>query len=236
MEKTEILRHLRSFIQSKENGELDKKTAQAIEVWKSIKEEDVVIGNFPKYFWAYISCNSTGVGTSSFGGTETRRTIARDYVTDEYLFVDGDMAAAQKGFSLLLLKDGENINFYSIQDTVKLAKQQGYRLHAQEFHDLNFAMSDHRLNRHKVNVTKGPFSIPIRPIYAIVSDEGQQITVGYVYEKDGMEYIIVEPEDPAQKKKKRFALWLLLGFIFPPIWLVALFFWLVKSTKERWIG
>ena len=208
---------------------------------KGIKAEDIAIGEEPEYFYAYMECNSTGVGESSFGGTTTQRTVALDYKTDEFLFIDGHVSAGQKGLEIFLLKPGETINFYKKDDIVKVAKTHGFNLHMQYFRDLNFRLTDHRLNRYTVKVTHGPTTYPIRPILAKYNDKGNMCTIGYLYEKDGMEYIIIEPADidsdkDAFFKKTGCAPWMFLGFLFPPIFLVAIFVMLVKYYKERFLG
>ncbi|MBQ8311562.1 MAG: hypothetical protein IJX80_11180 [Clostridia bacterium] len=240
MEKKEILYYLCDFIESKQKNETDKKTERLLSVLKSVTEEAISFGDAPSYFFAYIECNSTGVGTSSFQGTETQRTVARDYVTDEYLFIDGHVNAGAKGLSLFFLNPNQTINYYKKSDIVKVAKEFGFRIHLQYFQDLNFTLSDHRLNRHTVKITKGPFTYPIRPIFATVSEQGEKITIGYIYEKDGQEYIIIEPEDYGEVRKKAHksgcAPWMLFGLVFPPIFLVALLVWMIKAKKERMVG
>lgn len=242
MEKKEILMHLRSFIESKKGTatETDKKAIRTLTALEEVTEEDITVGDEPKYFNAYIECNSTGVGESSFGGTQTRRTVALDYTTDTHLFVDGHMGAAQKGLSLFVLKPGQTTAYYSKEDIVKVAKTHGYNLHAQKFRDLNFIITDHRLNRYDIKVTKGPTSYPIRPIIATVNDKGDTCTIGYLYEKDGAEYIIIEPDDisAAKASSNSFgcAPWMFLGFVFPPIFFVALIVMFAKFQKERMIG
>lgn len=240
MEKSEILTHLRNFIEFKQKNDVDKKTSQLLQLLKTVTEDAISFGEEPKYFFAYIECNSTGVGTSRFQGTETQRTVARDYVTDEHLFIDGHIGTGAKGLELFYLKPEQVINYYKKSDIIKVAKEYGFQLHLQHFRDLNFTLSDHRLNRHTVKVTKGPFTYPIRPVFATISEKGEKIAIGYIYEKDGKEYIIIEPEDPAEIKKSAnkygCAPWMFLGFVFPPIFLVAIFVMLVKATKERWVG
>lgn len=240
MEKSQILNHLGKFIESRQKNEVDKKTARLLQVLKTVTEDSISFGDAPKYFFAYIECNSTGVGTSRFQGTETQRTVARDYITDEHLFIDGHVGAGVKGLELFYLKPNQTINYRLKSDIIKVAKEYGFQLHMQHFRDLNFTLSDHRLNRHTVKVTKGPFAYPIRPIFATISQKGEKIAIGYIYEKDGKEYIIIEPEDPAEIKKAAnksgCAPWMFLGFVFPPIFLVAIFVWLVKAQKERWVG
>lgn len=238
MEKSQVLRYLKEFVKSKQESKTQKGTAQDFSALSTLKEEEILFGEPPKYFFAKIICNSTGVGTSYFHGTETQRTIARDYVTDEHLFIDGDVGAGAKGLSLFFLKPNQTINYYKKSDVIKVAKEYGFQLHLQDFRDLNFTMTDHRLNRHKVQITREPFTYPIRPIYGVISEDGDKITLGYVYEAEGNEYIIIEPEDPSnlKKAKKGCAPWMILGLFFPPIWLVAAFVWLVKVEKERMRG
>ncbi len=241
MEKRIILEELKEFISCKQIGEIDKKTAKFLEILKAVTEEDMFLGEKPTYFFATVTCNSTAVGRSTFKGTESQKTVARDYITDEYLFVDGHSITAKKGAELFLLKEGETINYYKKEDIVKVAKDFGFRLHARDFRDLNFTIYNHRLNRHTVNITKGPFTYPIVPVFASTEVCPDKFVIGYVYEKDGIEYIIIEPEMPksvSKKSKNTFgcAPWMFLGLICPPILAVAAFVMLVKFQKERLRG
>lgn len=241
METKDILKHLQSFIQEKQNN-VSNKEAIDYSALKSIREENVFLGDAPKYFFARIECNSTGVGESRFEGTKTQRTVARDYVTDERLFIDGHIEAGAKGLSLFYLQPGQTINYFSKDDIVKVAKEYGYQLHLQHFRDLNFLLTDHRLNRHTIKITQGPFSYPIRPIFAVINEKGEKITIGYIYEKDGEEYIIIEPEDPQkyekdQKKRKiGCAIFILIGLFCPLALPILLLVWYVKYKKERMRG
>ena len=235
--KKEIIRCIKKHIAEKSEQPLDKKSKKALAVLGAIEEEDISFGNAPQYYFAQIECNSTGVGTSSFQGTETQRTVAMDYVTDETLFIDGHEGAGRKGLELFYLKPNQTIRYYKKSDTVKAAKEYGFRLHLQKFRDLNFTLNDHRLNRYTVHITRKPFSFPIRPIHATVISKDKAV-IGYIYEKDSEEYILIDPEDLLRtgEKDSGYALWILLGFFFPPILLVLGFLWLVKIQKERMIG
>ncbi len=240
MDQTKVLQHLRAFIRSKQSGEVHKKTAKWLAALGEITEKDIFFGDAPTYFFATITCNSTGVGRSRFQGTESQRTVAMDYVTDEYLFIDGDAKAGEKGLSLFFLKPGQVIHFYKKEDAVKLAKEFGFQLHLRDFRDLNYTLHDHRLNRHTVNVTRKPFTYPIRPIYASTEKYTKKFAIGYVYEQGGVEHVIIEPEDPQEVAKKRNALgcapWMFLGFIFPPILIAAVFVMLFRIEKKRMRG
>lgn len=199
MDRQEIMMHLREHMETA--TETDAKKKKLLEYLKDITKEDIVIGEDVKYFRAVIDCNSTGVGESSFEGTKTQRTVALDYTTQEHLYIDGHIGAGEKGLSIFVLKPGETTLYHSKDDIVKVAKRQGYELHLQNFRDLNFRLTDHRLNRYNVRVTKGPVSYPIRPILARYNDKGDMCTIGYLYEQDGVEYIIIEPaEIPSEEK------------------------------------
>ena len=109
----------------------------------------------------------------------------------------------------------------------------------QKFRDLNFLLTDHRLNRYNVRITNGPKTYPLRPILARYNDKGDVCTVGYLYEKDGVEHIIIEPSEIVDDKKnllKKLGLapWMLLGIICPPVLIAAVFVVLFKFFKERW--
>lgn len=226
MNKEEILSQLRTYLAT-EGAELKNISKDMYYELQRVDSEDIRLGQTPTYFYANMECNSTGVATSSFKGSETQRTVALDYVTDAYLFVEGHEGAAKYGLSIFLLKKGEKISFYKKTDAEKLAKQYGHLLHFQKFSDLNLSMCSHRLNRYRLNIIEGPLSCPIRPILAINS-KGKEMTVGYVYELNGTEHIIIAPEQK-EKKKTGCAPWMFLGFIFPPIFIVALFVMVMKG-------
>ncbi len=240
MEKTQIISQLREFIKANRKKESDKKRKRLLALLENVTSNAISVGNAPNLFWAYMECNSTGVGTSTFKGTETQRTVARDYVTDEYLFIDGHTGAGVKALQLFFLKPNQTIHYYNKNDVTSIAKQYGFRLHLQYFNDLNFNLSDHRLNRHTVHVTRGPITYPVRPIIATVSKKGDKMTIGYVYEKDGVEHVMIEPDDSLnggdKAKESGCAPWMFLGFLFPPIFLVAIFVWLVNKEKDRLIN
>lgn len=222
MENAVIIQHLHQFLVTQEAQPPDKQTADYYASLRGIPADGISLGSTPSFFFARLVCNSTGVGTSSFGDTETQRTVALDYTTDELLFIDGHIGAGAKGLSLFYLKPGETVNYYDLKESHRPATAYGYKLHEQSFHDLNFQLKDHRLNRHEVKLTRGPFRLPIRPIFATLPEDGKKITIGYLYENDGQEHIIIEPDAPEMEKDKSgCAPWMFLGFIFPPILIVA---------------
>lgn len=224
MENAVIIQHLHQFLDEQESKPPNKEAAALFASLKKVPAEGISLGNPPSCFFARLVCNSTGVGKSSFEGTQTRRTVALDYVTDELLFIDGHVGAGAKGLSLFYLKPGETINYYDLKESWRPATAYGYKLHLQSFRDLNIQLEDHRLNRHSVEMTKGPYRFPIRPVFATLPDDGTKVTIGYVYEMNGQEYIIIEPEIPAGKEEKPgCAPWMYLGIIFPPILIVAAF-------------
>lgn len=237
MEKREIIEKIREFISTAGGGK-DKKTAQLMGALGRVTTENLMIGDPPSYFRARLECNSTGVGESSFGGTTTQRTVAMDYTTDELFFIDGDEATARKGLELFYLKRGQTLNYYRKNEAKKVATREGFLRHSRSFHDLNFHLTDHRLNRFSMQITQNPFSAPIRPISAVLSEKGDKIMIGYIYEADGVEHVLIEPQGitSAQEEGFRFKPWMLL-FLFCPILIpVAILIPIVKGFKERMIG
>lgn len=236
MENALIIQHLQRFLAEQDGKPTDKRTACLYAKLRSVTEDEISLGNPPSYCFACLRCNSTGVGKSSFEGTETQRTVARDYVTDEKLFIDGHIGAGVKGLELFYLKQGEQILYYDLKESARAATEYGFRIHQQYFRDLNFMLTDHRLNRHTVELTKKPFQYPIRPIFATLRHDGTKITVGYLYEKDGREFVLIEPELPDRKQRNDgigCAPWMLLGIVFPPVLIAAGICLLVKYGKRK---
>ncbi len=231
MEKSEILRHLREFLSSQKEDTLDKKTIAFYATLRTVGENQISFGEQPRYFYARIECNSTGVGESSFEGTKTQRTVAKDFITDEMLFIDGHEGAASKGISLFLAKEGQIVYYKKKSAIETIADLEGRARHRQDFSDLNMRMTDHRVNRYTTHLTRKPFTYPIRPVFAKLSEkEEDTATLGYVYEMNDAEYIIVEPQAPAKPlNKAKLALWIALGIICPPILIAGLILWLIKD-------
>ena len=236
MTKSSILQYLKQYVRKElQTGNyIDKKAEKIFTIIESAAEEDIILGDCPNYFCAYMECNSTGVGTSYFEGTTTQRTVALDYTTDQYLFIDGHEGAAVKGLEIFYLKEGETINYYRKDSIRDLADMYGSDLHIQNFRDLNFLIKSHRLNRYTVKVTKGPFSYPIHPIFLASINKEHPTLVGYVYTIDETDYIIVDFKDVEVERKKRswFSPWMLLGFFFPPLFIVALFVIFYRISKQ----
>lgn len=227
MEKSTALSHVKKHVkeQLKPKAETDKRINKILPVLEGLKEEDLSFGPLPKYFCGYLECNSTGVGRSTFGNTETQRTVARDYVTDECLFIDGHEGTCKKGLELLLLKEGQQVNYYKKSEMKKVANKYGVLIHSQYFRDLNFSVSDHRVNRYTFHQTKEEFSAPIRAIFMKDKEEDKKIKLGYVYEKDGQEYVLVEIDHNQIGIKKRLnGLLILLGIMFPPLGFLLLLY------------
>ncbi len=201
MDNANILTELSKYVDTLQTIKPpDKKTKNQIATLSKIKAEDISLGDSPNYFFARIECNSTAVGSSYYNGTETRRTVARDYTTPEYLFIDGHEETGKKGLELFYLKQGQTINYYLKKNILKVANSYGLRLHMRDFRDLNFTLSSHRINRHKVHITKDPFSFPIRPIYAQIANSENKFVLGYTYEDGEKKHIVIEPEKKAFEK------------------------------------
>ncbi len=236
MNKYDVLSFLNERIQRELDNDygISKQRRNYLNMLEAVTEDDISFGDCPNYFHAYLKCNSTGVGTSSFEGSKTQRTVSMDYNTDEYLFIDGHESTAVKGLEIFYLKPDEVVNYYSKKDMKKIANSYGIKLHHQQFSDLNITLNNHRVNRYTANITKGPFSYPIRPIFVSVFDVEQPILVGYVYEKEEEEYIIIELEESRLKGKNKSGCspWMLLGIIFPPILIIAIIVMLYRTINN----
>lgn len=234
--KSIILQYFQNYAQNHQSDECVSKNLSTLylDILKAT-EKDILLGECPSCFRAYMKCNSTGVATCVYGGTETRRTVALDYVTDEYVFIDGHEGAGAKGLGLFILKqDDAPIECYTKNQMEKLAEKYGLKLHTQQFRDLNFYIKSHRLNRYNAVITEGPITFPIRPVFLSTITVEQPILLGYVYEMDDKEYFIVDFQDIDKPKKKKtvFSWWMLLGIIFPPVFLVALPVIIFRSIKD----
>lgn len=232
MEKSTVLLHLQEYLKNEfqSAANQNKRLQGLLPKLKSMKAEDISFGPLPTFFCAYLQCNSTGVGESSYQTTDTRTTVARDYQTDEFLFADGDEGTCQKGLELIMLKPGENIQYQRKSDIEKIAKKYGWQVHGQYFRSLNISMRDHRLNSCEIKYTKQPFKLPIRAIFGRINED-QKAVLGYVYEKDGDEYILIEINAPESENKAtaKNLFFILLCIVFPPLILVYF-------IKKRWVG
>ena len=224
MEKTTVLQYLKRHVETelKASPQKDKREKRLLSQLGSLSERDISFGPLPKYVYGYLECNSTGVGRSTFGNTETQRTVSRDYVTDEILFIDGHEATCKKGLELLLLKQGERINYFKKSEMKKAANHYGVLIHGQYFRDLNFSVYDHRVNRYVFRQTKQEFSAPIRAVFMKNEKEDKKILLGYVYEKDRTESVLIDIDYKELNGKGLKNLLIPLGILFPPLGFILL--------------
>lgn len=237
MENGEITKALHKYIAERRKESLSRKETKLLDRLEAVGAHDISLGKGPVIFSARLVCNSTGVAVSSFGGTETQHTVARDYETDEYLIIDGHFGAGVTALKLFYPKLC-GMPCLPKAKIEKAAKEYGYQLHYQYFRDLNCMMRDHRLNRYSVDLTSEYTKPPVRPIYAKIEKSDEVLVIGYVYEKNGKENILIEPDIEAFSASKHSFefIWFILGFIFPPLFLVGLFMMLFKEEKERMVG
>lgn len=237
MENGEITKALHKYIAERRSETRGRKERKLLDRLEAVEAHDISFGKEPVIFSARLVCNSTGVAVSSFGGTETQHTVARDYETDEFLIIDGHFGAGVTALKLLYPRQCIKPCLPKAK-MEKAAKEYGYQLHYQYFRDLNCLMRDHRLNRYAVNVTSEYTKPPVRPIYAKLEKSDDVLVIGYVYEKNGKECILIEPDIEAfSASEHSFGfIWFILGFIFPPLFLVCLFMMLFKEEKERMVG
>lgn len=199
--KQEVLKQLNQYIQ---NARAKGDKTYPLSTLEKICAEDIRFGDEAVCYNARIHGNATGSGTSYFKGTETCRTVNMDFTTPEYLFIRGHEKAGVYALQLYCTEDGKTLNteYYKESDMNVLEYSCGYNAIRQNLTDLNFSTpNSFRVNRSKVLVTNGPFKYPIRPIFATVSKKGREITLGYVYEKNGRMNVFIEPESIEEDKK-----------------------------------
>lgn len=238
MEKKIVIEQLKKYLVTEFKTDDKDSKKKFLSIVEGLTEDDISFGPLPTFFYGYLQCNSTGVGESSFGNTETRRTVARDYRTDELLFIDGHEDTCRKGLQLFLLKSGQTVVYYKKSEAETIAKRQGFEIHRQYFSDLNITLRDHRLNRYQLHYTKEPFTLPIRAIFGKTKQD-EKFVLGYVYTKNETEHIVFEIQEPPKAEKSKLStgcLLGLLGLVFPPLWIGLLFYELVKAQKKRMIG
>lgn len=236
MTKIFVLQQLKQLVtkQLQSGDSIDKKTEKIYSGIMDASEDDLLFGECPSSFRAYAVCNSTGVGTSSYEGTKTQRTVALDYTTEEYLFVDGHEGAALKALEIFYLKPGETTDYCHKDKLNDIVTNYGLQLHIQQFRDLNFVISSHRLNRCTVKITEEPITYPIRPLYLAMEGSKQPVLVGYAYVKDETRYVILDLKEINifHNKKSCFSPWMLLGLLFPPLLIVALLVGLYRIATQ----
>ncbi len=179
--------------QIKENKRKAKELEKMINTLSSITENQLTIKK-SVLFRACMICNSTAVGE----GSNVQRTVARDYITDEYWFVEGDCRAAKKAFSMFPDQFDPNIHFYRETDMERVAEYYGFReIHAPYFRSLNMRAyaHNHHLNSIDWKEIGDPIFLPVRAITIPISRKCQDFLIGFICEKDGEEHILIEPDD-----------------------------------------
>ncbi|MBO5906591.1 MAG: hypothetical protein J6Q85_00360 [Clostridia bacterium] len=209
VEKNQVIDRLRRYLN--ENEWLEKARnknpdfAQAIE---GIQADSIYFGDGPILSRGYVWGNSTGSGESTYGDTTTKRTTSIDFNTDEYLIVADENAASMatcRAATRYVLDGYNTSDVITKYEARSIAEKEGKRLCRQALSDLNFGMSECRLNRYGIEYTSEPIKVPIWPIFTdIVDSNGKSTSVhlGYYYRCDNKDYIQMDISVPMTAKNK----------------------------------
>jgi len=203
-----ISRLQRYFTEDNWLDKAKKKNPNFASTIENLSAEKIHFGKQPTFVRGYVSGNSTASGESTYGDTTTRRTISMDFTTDEKLFISysnkADDTTCQAAADYVL-KGFTNRDIYHQSDARSIAEKHGKNVCNRSLLDLNFFMKDYRLNRYDLHLTTNPFTVPIWPIYADITDENgkaYQKWIGYWYTKNNEDFIHLNIGVPMTGKNK----------------------------------
>ena len=201
-----IIDRLKAYLKS---GWLDKAQRKNPEFANSIAritKDDLILGNEPMACFGQVDGNATAVGTQYENGGESTYTLSLNFSSDTYLFVDkkystlcSTVKMAQQYFPELR---GVEVKYRYEAETV--AEKAGKKFCRQYLNDLNYSLSEYRLNRYKL-IEDEMFTIPMKTINAeiIVENKKKTVHIGNWYYKNGKEYVDIYISDiPATTKTK----------------------------------
>ena len=185
-----------------------KKNLDFAEAIEGLKAEDIYYGDRPTLIRGYVWGNSTGSGESTYGDTTTKRTTSIDFNTDEYLFVaDNNTATIPtcRAAARFVVDGFGSSDVVTKSEAHSIAEKEGKRVCRQALSDLDFNMSDCRLNRFGVQYTSDPVEVPIWPIFADINKSNGKSTsihMGYYYTYENTNYIHLDIATPMTDKAK----------------------------------
>ena len=139
--------------------------------------------------------NSTAVGTKADGYSDITRTVSMDFHSDTYLFVDksNNTTASFVRKAQSLLKKYKDYDVKYKVEAEEIANKVGKAFCRESLNDLNFTLSEYRLNRYEL-VEKNDFTLPIREIKANTFFENTKrtVTIGYWWiDNNGDERVLI---------------------------------------------
>ena len=182
---------------------------------ESLTADQISFGYQPTFVRGYITGNSTGSGESTYGDTKTKRTTSIEFNTGEKLFIaDNNKALTEtcRAAASYVMDGFSPSDVISKRDARSVAEKYGKERCREALSDLNFPMSEYRLNRYAVHTTSDAFRVPIWPIYAsiqTVKGDKKDIFIGYYYTSQNDKYIHLDIDVPLTGAQK----WIIFGAI-----------------------
>ncbi len=201
-DKNALFNSLTQHIKDKWYAKASKKNPEFAKAISEITLSDISISEPPTIRRGYVEGNSTGVGKSQQGDTTYTRTVSISFSTEEYFFAEKqDAALANYALSVL----GAHSSCHTPAEAEYLASNYGRTQCRNNLHDLNFSMSEYRLNRYKLIYTDEPFRPPVYSVYANITNtkgKKEKVYVGHYYIRDDEEYVDWSISTPLTDKAK----------------------------------
>ena len=189
VDKNLIFNSLTKYIHNEWYGKASKKNPEFANAVKEITISDVEIGDPPTLRCGYVEGSSTGVGKSQQGDTVYTRTVSVSFDTEEYFFAEKrDVTLANYALRVF----GARTECHTPSEAASLAEKCGRTHCRNDLSDLNYSMTEYRLNRYKLIYTGDEFTPDVYPVYANINHTNgkkEKISVGRCYLKDEEEYV-----------------------------------------------
>ena len=203
-----VIDQLHQYINSEKIEAVKKKNPEFASALSNITENNIYYGNEPVLCFGTVYGNSTAVGTQGDAYNEITRTISLDFNSNTYIFVDKNTntTASFVRKAQHILKKYQNYEVKYMIEAEEIAKKVGKQLCKRDLNDLNFQLSEYRLNRFEL-VEEDVITLPIREIKSEMFFENKKrtVTIGYIWENNGEEHVMIYFDNdsiPMMKKKK----------------------------------
>lgn len=201
-----IIERINAYLNSGWLDKAQRKNPEYANAISEITKDKLIIGTDPVVCYGRVDGNATAVGTKYEDGGESKYTISLNFSSDTCLFVDkkyntlvSTVKMAQRYFPEL-----RGIEVRYKLEAESIAEKAGKKSCRQYLSDLNYNLSEYRLNRYNV-VEDEMFTIPMKPISAeiLVGNKNKTVHIGNVYYKDNKDYVDIYLDDaPATTKTK----------------------------------
>lgn len=192
--KKYIIEQLKKYINSEKIETVKKKNPNLASALSQITENDLSFSSEPVMCFGTVYGNSTAVGTKGDSYNDITRTISLDFNSDTYLFIDkrNNTTASLVRKAQILLNKYKNFDIKYKVEAAEIAEKVGKEFCKRSLNDLNFTLSEYRLNRYEL-VEEDDFTLPVREIKAETYFEGKKrtVTIGYWWIENGEERTLI---------------------------------------------